>query len=191
MRRKSLRSCAGFTIVELITVMVLIGILGAIGYGRFADTATFSNRAYADQVKSLIRYAQKLAITQNRPVFVRSQPGGFAVCFANTCPNAGLARAPGGSNSGSAGTRTFCRLNNFYIANWMCEGRPNANLVVTADSVRNEFGAAGVFSFDGLGRPYNANDAIGASTFTRMVLTFTQGTNVSSITIEPDTGYVH
>lgn len=177
--------------VELITVMILIGILSAIGFSRFADNSAFENRAYTDQVKSLVRYAQKLAITQNRAVFVRSEPNGFAVCFQNNCPNAGLARPPGGSNSGSAGTRAYCTLNNIYIANWMCEGRPNANVVVTAESVRPEFGAGGVFFFDGLGRPYNANDAVGTSTFARMILTITQGANVATVTIEADTGYVH
>ena len=183
------RRMAGFTMVELITVMVLIGILGAIGYARFADTTGFSNRSYADQVKSIIRYAQKLAITQNRAVFVRSEPNGFAVCFATGCPGgAFLAFAPGGSNSGSAATRAYCLDSGAYVANWMCEGRPNTGITVTSNTVRPEFGVGGYFSFDGLGRPYNNN---GSAFTTPMTLRFTSGTISNSVTIEAETGYVH
>ena len=174
--------------VELITVIVLMGILGGIGYARFANTASFANRSYADQAKSIIRYAQKLAITQNRAVFVRSEPNGFAVCFATGCPGgAFLAFAPGGSNSGTAATRAYCLDSGNYVANWMCEGRPNASIVVTSDAVRPEFGAGGYFSFDALGRPYNSN----GSNFTRMQLRFTSGTATDTVTIEAETGYVH
>jgi MSHA pilin protein MshC len=182
----------GFTMVELVTVIVLIGILGGIGYARFADTRSFSNRSYADQAKAVIRYAQKLAITQNRAVFVRSQPGGFAVCYNNACSNAAaLAAAPGGSNSGSTSTRAFCQLAGNYVANWMCEANPNNSVAVASDAARPEFGANGVFYFDGLGRPYNSGDVLGTPTFTRMILTFTSGTSVNSFTIEAVTGYVH
>lgn len=180
--------------VELITVIVVIGILGAIGFARFADNTVFENRAYADQVKTLIRYAQKLAIAQNRPVFVRSEPAGFAVCFQLGCGNAAsLAVAPSGSNSGSTANRAFCTLNNVYIANWMCEARPGANMVVGASNApRNEFASGtGYFYFDSMGRPYNRDDVVGASTFQGMTLSFTSGASNHLLVIEPETGYVH
>lgn len=178
--------------IELVVVIVLVGVLGGIGYARFADTRGFANRSYADQARAVIRYAQKLAIMQNRPVFVRAQPAGFAVCFDNACSNAAsLASAPGGGNSGSAATRAYCTLAGAYVANWMCEARPDASVAVTAESVRPEFGANGVFFFDALGRPYNRNDALGASTFTRMTLTVANGGATNAIVIEAETGYVH
>ena len=176
---------AGFTMVELVTVIVVMGILGAIGASRFFDGDTFAGRAYSDQAKSLIRSAQKLAIAQNRAVFVRFTPTNLAVCFNAACNNAaGLAFAPGGSNSGSAATRAACVLGGNYIAGWMCEGVP-ANLAVTG------VGAGGLF-FDGMGRPHNTNDAIGASTFLQpLTLTFTSGASVYQFTIQAETGYVH
>jgi MSHA pilin protein MshC len=172
--------------VELITVIVLIGVLGAIGASRFFDNSAFENRAYADQAKSIIRYAQKLAIAHNRAVFVRSDGNGFAVCTSSACAAADQVGALSGSNSGSAATRNWCQGNNV----WLCEGRP-ANVVVAADTPRNELAANGFFYFDALGRPYNANDAIGSqSTFQKMTLTFSSGTNSTQITIWPETGYV-
>ena len=181
------RPSAGFTLIELITVIVLIGVLSAIGVSRFFDNTVFQSRAYADQIKSTIRYAQKLAIAQNRVVFVRSQPGGFAVCYNNACSAfASLASAPGSSNSGSTATLAFCRLGLDYISTWMCEGTPNG-VVVTSNTVRNEFGNAGSFSFDAMGRPFNQN----GSPLTQMRLTFASGANSFAIVIEPETGYVY
>nr|WP_315221773.1 type II secretion system protein [uncultured Duganella sp.] len=174
----------GFTMIELVTVIVVMGILGAIGASRFFDGDTFAGRAYSDQSKSLIRFAQKLAIAQNRVVFVRFTPTNFAVCFNAACNNtAALAFAPGGSNSGTAATRAACVLGGTYMAGWMCEGVP-ANVVVTG------VGSGGLF-FDRMGRPHNTNDAVGASSFVQpLTLTFTSGASVYRFTVEPETGYV-
>ncbi|MGB5577796.1 MAG: GspH/FimT family pseudopilin [Woeseiaceae bacterium] len=53
---------AGFTIVELVLVIVIIGILGAIAGPRFFSTSTFEERAYYDELASSVRYAQKVAV---------------------------------------------------------------------------------------------------------------------------------
>lgn len=172
---------------------MLIGILGAIGASRFFDNTVFEGRAYADQVKSIIRYAQKLAIARNQPVFVRSGPAGFAVCFQSDCGvAAALAPSPGGGNSGGSAAKAYCTLNNVYVANWTCEARPSGNMVVASAVPRAEFSAGnGFFYFDNMGRPYNSNDALGGSNFGRMVLNFTSGASSYQLVIEPETGYVH
>ena len=179
------RASAGFTIIELVTVMVIIGILGAVGASRFFDRGTFAGRAYSDQVNSVLRAAQKMAIAQNRIVFVRVGPTSVAVCFNATCDNAAaLAFAPGGSNSGGAATRVACVLGANYVANWLCEGIP-ANVALAGA------GAGGLY-FDPLGRPYNIGDAVGASTFIApLTLTFTSDTASFPVTVEAETGYVH
>lgn len=163
--------------VELVTVIVVLGILGAIGASRFFDNNTFAGRAYSDQIKSVIRYAQKLAIVQNRPVFVQASPTRFAVCFnSDNCANAAdLAFAPGDSNSGTSATRAVCTFGNNYVANWMCEGTP-ASVAVTGVA------PGYAFSFDRMGRPSFAAP---------LTLTFTSGASVYRFTVEAETGYVH
>jgi MSHA pilin protein MshC len=181
----------GFTMIELITVILLIGILGAIGASRFFDDKLFEARAYADQAKLMIRYAQKLAIAQNREVFMRSDVSGFAVCFDAGCSSANLAADPGGSNNGSSYTRGYCLSGGSYASSWMCIGK-SANVTVAATPGRNELAAGGYFFFDAMGRPHNKGDTVGgASSFTVMPMTFSSGTSSFSVTIEAETGYVH
>lgn len=174
----------GFTMIELITVIVVTGILTAVGVARFTDSSAFSTRAYGDQAKALIRYGQKLAIAQNRAVYVRGDGNSFALCYAAACAAGNLALAPGGNNSGSSGTKSYC-LMPAYVASWMCEGKPTG---VTAPGI-----AGGSFYFDAAGRPFNAGDAPGASSsFARTVLNFSgNGGSTYSITIEAETGYVY
>jgi MSHA pilin protein MshC len=177
--------------IELITVILLVGILGAIGASRFFDDKLFKARAYADQAKFMIRYAQKLAIAQNREVFVRSDVNGFAVCLDAACSAANLAPDPSSANNGSSYTKGYCVNGGVYVLNWMCVGKP-ADVVVTTTPARNELAAGGYFFFDAMGRPHNNGDPVGGtSSFTVMPMTFTSGTSSFSVTIEAETGYVH
>lgn len=63
------RTC-GFTLVELIMTMVIVGILAAVVAPRFFDNNVFQSRGFADQVQASLRYAQKVAIAQRRFVCV-------------------------------------------------------------------------------------------------------------------------
>lgn len=60
----------GFTLVEMITVMVLVGILAVVAVPRFFDRDVFDSRAFSDEVRATLRQAQKLAIAQHRNVCV-------------------------------------------------------------------------------------------------------------------------
>ncbi len=60
----------GFTLIELIMVMVIVGILAVFVAPRFFDANVFKSRGFADQVQATLRYAQKEAIAQHRNVCV-------------------------------------------------------------------------------------------------------------------------
>lgn len=173
--------------------MVLIGILAAVGAARFYTRTAYDMSAYAEQARALLRYGQKLAIAQNRNVFVTGGVGGLALCYTNAspCPAAQQVAAPAGTNSGTAATRAYCVVNGAYAANWYCEGRPSG--VTTS--------AAGVglpFYFNGLGKPFLASDLPGGSNpisqtsnFTGLTFTFFGDGATMTITMSPETGYVY
>lgn len=60
----------GFTLIELIMTMVIIGILAVYAAPRFLDSSVFQSRGFSDQVQASLSYAQKVAIAQNRNVCI-------------------------------------------------------------------------------------------------------------------------
>lgn len=93
--------------VELITVIVILGVLAAMAAPRFFDRNVFDSRGFYDEVISTLRYAQKAAIAQRRFVcvaFTASKvtltTGSTVTCGADLTGPAGLApyavNAPGG-----------------------------------------------------------------------------------------------
>lgn len=184
------RARAGFTLVELVAVMVITGILAAVAMPRFFDRNIFDGRAFADQTRATLHYAHKLAIAQHRNVYVRLNGASVALCYATNCDTAlasNLVLAPNGSNSGSAATLAACGTSN----SWFCEAVPSGITMVATP------GMGTPFFFDPEGKPYNAGDDGNTATSTfgagapQIVRITGADATVYDLTIEPETGYVH
>ncbi len=88
------RFCGGFTMVELILVIVVAGILAAVAAPRMLGRTGFDTRGFADQLAATVRFAQKLAVAQRTDVYVRLTASDATLCYDAAC--AASAPGPGG-----------------------------------------------------------------------------------------------
>jgi prepilin-type N-terminal cleavage/methylation domain-containing protein len=81
---------AGFTLVELVVVMLLLTVLVGVGASRFASTDVFVAQQVADRLAGGLRTAQAVAIAQRQVLHVRvtASPPTLEICRDSGCTQA-------------------------------------------------------------------------------------------------------
>jgi MSHA pilin protein MshC len=161
----------GFTMVELILVIVLVGIVSAVAMIRFFDRTVYDAATATEQLRAILRYGQKIAIAQHRDVFVQLARDRVALCFANQDPCAAdnQVRAPGGENS-------WCGARD-----WMCEGHPS-NITATINGNADFI----TIRFDALGQPLAAATDQAAA----LTVSIAGGATTHTVNVAAETGHV-
>lgn len=168
---------SGFTLVELIVVIVIIGILGAIGAARFMDRLGFDTAGFAEQTRAMLRFSQKLAVAQNRPVYAQLSGSTIGLCFATTVPCPVASRVPAiGANGGATACGT----------GWYCEAAPGTIAYALVPV------SATVVCFNALGQPgVVVSGACSAAAFPGVTVNITGDGATTPVTIAAETGYVY
>ncbi len=75
----------GFSLVELVTVVVLLGILAVFAFARMSGFGVFEQKAVFDEVTTALRYAQKLAVNSGCSVQVVLTATSYALHQGSSC----------------------------------------------------------------------------------------------------------
>jgi len=158
------RAAAGFTLTEMVVIMVIIGVLAVFMLPKLTGIGVVQQRADYDKVTFALQYARKGAIARRRYVCVAvsasavtltidpNPPESTATPFGGTCPFATALPLPA-PDSACSGTNQTCVK------------------TITLSS------SAGTFQFDPLGR---------ASTAATITVS-----GFPSMKVESETGLVH
>ena len=103
MRRAA--AARGFTLTELVMVIVIIGILAVIVAPRFMSSQPFETRGFYDEAQAVVRYAQKVAIAQRRTIFVCVAANEIAAISNNDCTSPTYLAHPVGGGQLRAASR--------------------------------------------------------------------------------------
>lgn len=153
----------GFTLIELIMVLVIMGVLAVFAAPRLFNRTDFDARGFHDETLAYLRFAQKTAVAQRRTVCVAF--GGSNSITLTIAANAGTV------DCSAAGTLT---------------GPKGVTPVVLSAAAGVAYTAPPTnFNFNGLGQPLTT---LGAAMATQTLQVSGLG---RTITVESATGYVH
>lgn len=155
----------GFTLAELVIVMIVVGILAAVAVPRMFDMDQFSARGTRDFVGAALRYAQKSAIAMRRNVCVSVGATQLSITYASTS----------GADQACAAGNTLPNPGNNLAYSDSSNALPAKAPVSTPASV----------IFDAQGRPLSAPGTARTS-----VLSISVTGHATPLTIEPETGIV-
>ena len=161
----------GFTLIEMVMTMIIIGVLAVFVIPNMGSIKTFEDVAYQDKVRSALQFARASAVAQRRKVCVQLANHDLALSIDTATPEASATSCA----VASALPRTLAMPSpdrGCDAANKVCHPS-GVTLTATAGAISY------AISFSPLGKPSEG-------------VTYTlTGQTAGTITVEAETGYVY
>jgi prepilin-type N-terminal cleavage/methylation domain-containing protein len=171
----SARRLAAFTLVEMLTVVTIVGIGAAVVVPMVADTASLRAAAAQRKVAADLQYAQGLAVARRQSIYVRCVADQYDLC---TLVNNALVPVAHPVNPGT------------FVVRFGATAKESALAHVTF--ARPSFASAAdhTLGFDATGVPFSFNDSTGtkSSLATRSEFRVTASNATRYVYVEAFTG---
>ncbi|PHS22883.1 MAG: prepilin-type cleavage/methylation domain-containing protein [Methylophaga sp.] len=150
------RSCyhLGFTLIELILVIVLLGIVSAVALPRFIGSSGFDERVLFDDTLNAVRYAQKVAVATGCNIRFSISANSYSVLRDNSCDSGNFSsgltiRHPATGESNYTGKQANVSLTATQASTTFdALGRANTDNTISVGFRRISIVAATGFSYD-------------------------------------------
>lgn len=143
--RGALIPARGFTLPELVIVMILAGLMAAFALPKFDAALSLRNDAWKDQVQAAMRYAQKTAVSHRRLVCATVTTTSITLTISTTrgaACSAGLAGPGGGLVESSDSSDVTVTLSPSGVIYFQPDGRATSDEAGSTATTRT-------FSFTG------------------------------------------
>lgn len=179
-RGRELENQSGFTMVELIVVIIIVGIMAAVALPNMSLMFGYDETGYRDKVKAAVEYARRSAVAQRRIACVTVSGSQVSLRIELTTPE-----TVGSGTCATAGLVSSQDLN-LPTADTHCSGGVR-NMICPPNAVSLPDAS---LSFDALGRPLDGAGAVLTATTTWTVTNGKTGDAVS-LNVAAESGYVY
>ena len=148
------RNQLGFTLIELILVIVLLSIVSAVALPRFFDNSTFEQRVLFDDTLIAVRYAQKVAVASGCNIRFSVYNNHYSVFKDNSCNSGNFSsnipvKHPANSSENYTGTQNTIALTAIHAhTTFDALGRADNDNTISVGSRRISIIATTGFSYD-------------------------------------------
>jgi type II secretion system protein H len=160
----------GFTLIEILIVVVIIGIAAMIAVPMMSSAASMQIRSAANIVAADLEYAKSMAISRGQ---------NFSMVFDKNSESYSIKDQNGNTISHPI------KKGSLYVINFASDSR--LGQVDIVDAVFNP-NSSQTISFDYLGSPYSGTGT--SSPLNSGIITLQAGGNTKTVTVEPVTGYI-